>query len=293
MLYLLAILLLTWFLLTGLLWGVTQFGQGALYEEPVTQLYWRAPAAAGGVTALLLIWCLLNYMASTPEITDPPYPTLFSMTTEVTGDPVREFWVVKAGMPPVRYALRMSGGVHPVAEYFDENNAKFGAVQIRETETVILKENKEDVRFQAEAAQTGVMADEKRWVEEGGKRHLTPNGRVTTPRAGRSAMTVVLNLLHLGVWFLVLWLVLRFQWPHALGLAAATWVIMTFAGPTLFDKIPRKAAPALEPTRVSVGSTTWFVCDLSGRVQWSAHIVGQPEPESGGAAPLPERLAPG
>ena len=38
---------------------------------------------------------------------------------------------------------------------------------------------------------------------------------------------VLLNVLHLGVWFVCLWLLLRFQWSHALGLAAAVWLVLT------------------------------------------------------------------
>jgi hypothetical protein len=42
--------------------------------------------------------------------------------------------------------------------------------------------------------------------------------------------------LHLIVWFLCLWLLLRFQWGHALGLACVAWLVLTFFLPPLFKK---------------------------------------------------------
>ena len=38
---------------------------------------------------------------------------------------------------------------------------------------------------------------------------------------------IVFNVLHLGLWFAGLWLVLRFQWSHALGFAVCLWLTMT------------------------------------------------------------------
>ena len=48
---------------------------------------------------------------------------------------------------------------------------------------------------------------------------------------------IFLNLLHLIVWFAALWLILRFQWGHAFGLALALWLVVTFAiMPMLFKR---------------------------------------------------------
>lgn len=242
MLYLLLIHLLLFLVLAALLWGGTQLVQGMLYEEPPTQLVWRAPAAAGALTAFFLLWCLLNYAASAPGSTDTPYTSLFNLSTNEQSPPVPEFQVIRPNAAPVRYRLRKSAGARPVAEYYDDNSTKFGDVQAREAETIVIKEGDKETRFKRQADATGPMDEGRRWREEDGKRVFTEDGRITTPRAGRSVMTVILNVLHLGVWFACLWLLLRFQWPHALGLALVLWVAMTFALPVLFDKVPTKPA---------------------------------------------------
>jgi hypothetical protein len=51
-------------------------------------------------------------------------------------------------------------------------------------------------------------------------------GRVSTFYAGRLILNLFLNFLHLLIWFIALWLLLRFQWPHALGLAIVLWAVM-------------------------------------------------------------------
>jgi hypothetical protein len=59
---------------------------------------------------------------------------------------------------------------------------------------------------------------------------------------------LLLNFLHLGVWFACLWLLLRFQWGHALGFAVVLWLALTLTIlPMLFTKTeaasPYKATP--------------------------------------------------
>ena len=36
---------------------------------------------------------------------------------------------------------------------------------------------------------------------------------------------LIVNLLYGGVWFACLWLLLRFQWPHALLQALVAWIV--------------------------------------------------------------------
>ncbi len=259
MLYLLLILLLTFVVLAALLWGATQLGQGLLYEEPVTQLFWRAPAAAAGVTGFFLGWCLLNYAGARPGDAEPAYDTLFNFSAEKTDDPVAEFWAAKAGAPPVHYRKRLSGGVRPQPEYYDDNGTKFGATQAREADEIVVKgKDQEEAHYKVDTGKAGVMAGEgRRWREDGGRRTFDEGGRVTTPRPGGTVLTLLLNVLHLVVWFACLWLILRFQWPHALGLAAAMWLVMTFVAPNLFAKVPRKPAATAMSRGARAGGPSW------------------------------------
>jgi preprotein translocase subunit SecF len=85
--------------------------------------------------------------------------------------------------------------------------------------------------FKAELTPDGKFpSGTARYVEEDGKHRVMTEdqiGLVSTPKAGRTVANIVLNLLHFAVWFLCLWLLLRFQWPHALGLALALWLTLT------------------------------------------------------------------
>ena len=64
-----------------------------------------------------------------------------------------------------------------------------------------------------------------------------PTGRPSKFRFGRFFVNMLLNFLHLAIWFVCLWLLLRFQWAHALGLALAIWLVMTlFVVPQLLTQ---------------------------------------------------------
>src|SRR5262249_49492356 len=89
--------------------------------------------------------------------------------------------------------------------------------------------------------------DENKFVEEGGSRYMTTAnfGTIYTPRPGRSRVMLLINALHLIVWFLAVWLLLRFQWSHAIGLAILFWLAMTMLiMPQILSLVPRKP---LEP----------------------------------------------
>jgi hypothetical protein len=54
-------------------------------------------------------------------------------------------------------------------------------------------------------------------------------GRVSTPKRGLLFGNLLLNGLHFVAWFLCLWLLLRFQWSHALGLAIPLWLALSLS----------------------------------------------------------------
>jgi hypothetical protein len=259
--YLILLLLLTFLVLTALLWGGTRLIQTALYEGVEGDLYWRAPAAAGALTAYVGLWALLNYAATEPGQTELPYDNLFNFTTEkVSERPVSEFWALRGDVQIGKYTKRDLPGSPPRHEYRGEDGQLWQAARTRDVDTIVIREGKEKnpVKFKA-------VPGQGRYVEEGGRRYLEEEGfgRITTPRGGGSWFRVLLNVLHFVVWFVVLWLLLRFQWAHALGLAAALWLVMTFVVPYIFhaaaDAKAAKAAPAqtsqVPPASRSISST--------------------------------------
>lgn len=252
----LLILLVVGFALAVLFGAGALFLQGYIYQEPAPGLLWRAPAAAAGVTMFLALWCLLNYRS--PDRAELPYNTLFEFTgSDKWGDPVRELWAVKDnGKTRTRYVLKTTTGVPPRHEYRDpDRNAVWSSTSVRTLEGVVILEGegneRHEVLFKADPTAG-------RYVEEGGRRYITEDqlGRVITPgRGGLTAVMLLLHVLFLTVLFACLWLLLRFQWVHALGLAAAFWFIMIlFLLPMVFSRIknvPRAAAVVPLTTPIS------------------------------------------
>jgi hypothetical protein len=95
---------------------------------------------------------------------------------------------------------------------------------------IIVEENGDRRRFEAETVNGTFKIEPNlplRYVETDGKRRVMTDdaiGEITTTGYGLLFGNLLLNLAHLAVWFLCLWLLLEYQWPHALGLAAAMWV---------------------------------------------------------------------
>ena len=86
-----------------------------------------------------------------------------------------------------------------------------------------------------------------RYVEAGGGRVMTENspGEITTTRTGLLVGNLLLNLAHFLAWFACFWLLLRFQWSHALGLAVVFWLVFAVvAWPVLKERVRRAVALA-------------------------------------------------
>jgi hypothetical protein len=73
----------------------------------------------------------------------------------------------------------------------------------------------------------------------------------STPRRAWLLGSFVLHVLLLIAWFLVLWLLLRFEWAHALGQALVLWgAMLLFVMPPLLNRaeeIARERAASKAP----------------------------------------------
>jgi len=245
-LYLALVLLLTFLVLSALLWGTTRLLQAMLYENVEADLLWRAPAAAAAITAYLGVWALFNYIAAEPGQTDLPFDNIFNFTTEkVSERPITEF-VAERGSAKVKYTRHDLSGSPPRHEYRSEPDRHlWSPARDRDVQAIVIKEGDKELRFKADP-------EHARFVEEDGRRYLSDEGfgRITTPRGGGAFVRVLLNVLHFVVWFVCLWLLLRFQWLHALGLAVALWLVMTFVVPFIL-KVGVEAKGARPPAQTA------------------------------------------
>jgi len=247
------ILLVVFVSLAILLAAGTLFIQGYLYSEPVGDIFWRAPAAAAVLTAFFWFWCFLNYRAADPKATELPYETVFTSaaTEDTTKEPVPELWAER-GNNRTHYR-RHTIVVTPIRyEYHDAADKRLTMFQ--NIDAIIVKEG--DPKAPVEARFVA-RPEESRFVEEGRSRYMTVDnfGRIYTPRPGRSRVMLLINAVHLVVWFLAVWLLLRFQWSHALGLALVFWLAMTMLiMPQILARVPRKPAEPSAPTAWIIGS---------------------------------------
>lgn len=284
MLLLLGLLLLVGVVLYGLFWGGSAIAQGTLYTEPTTGLPWRAAAAAGAITALLAVWCLLNWGATDRK--NLPFTTLLEFKASGTVQ-VPEFWAIRIdeqGNPvgePELYTLGREDNGRPayfhrpagtgerrkwvradsrglvaaveVAEKPDGPRTRFSAPleTVKETRTgpdgapaVVERKVLKVPKVRSGMGQETAL-DLRYTAPDGRYMTDTAIGQVTSDRLLLALANLVLNALHFAVWFAVLWPLLRFQWAHALGLAVVMWLLTTFAVlPVLFERVPLSTSTA-------------------------------------------------
>ena len=231
---LLAVVLVT---LAVVLWAGTTWMQGYFYENATADLIWRAPAAAAGVTLFLGLWCYLDYR------TPGQYPGQFYFTTseEKRYD---KFWSAKDGKETL---FKKRTNTRGQIEYYDETNPK---APWSTSEAIVVEEDGERVRFEPERDANGNYKRESgqplHYLDSRGRAMTEEQpGVVTVSRKGALFGNLLLNAAHLVVWFVCVWLLLRFQWSHALGLGIVLWVATTlFVLPPLLGQVAELPAPA-------------------------------------------------
>jgi hypothetical protein len=239
-----------------LFWTGTLLAQGYFYDSPVEALYWRAPAAAGAMAAFLALWAWIEYRW--PNSTG----AIFTYTSEESHK-VDQFWSVRQNLTGEEERILFKH--NPATdEYRDANNHRWARSMSGMMVAIVIEEkdkegNSSEKRFDAEISD-GKFAPRKssagdlplRYKEENGSRFIdeTNPGQIIRYRGGRLFATIVLNVLHFVIWFLVLWLILHFQWPHALGFAAVCWLVMTLAVVPYLHNTARTAG--IKPRTIAV-----------------------------------------
>ncbi len=208
------------------------FAQGWIYTEPSRQVLWGAPVTAAILFFFYSLWCVLDVFAgATPG--DIPYDVLqrFSPSVDLLPTPARELWAVHKGGKAEHYVLRKFVRRPGDAGYEYRNAA---------TDKPWNGSNVEEIILKSDGAETHYKAVEEKRREQGAYRQfISPDGWAMTEydsgpsglpskfRFGRFVGNLVLNFLHLVLWFACLWLLMRFAWTHALVGAFVIWVAMT------------------------------------------------------------------
>ncbi len=241
MLGLLLILLLLAVAVAALLLVGTAVIQGYLYSEPVEGILWRSAGAGAAVGIFFGFWCWIESRAP------GQYESLLDFSPRETHQ-IDKFWSERTGDRGKQEILYTKGkDARGRVIYFDPDNNPWQRTGPSGMMTaIIIEENGEKHRFEAEMTPEGTfkLDDNRplRYVEQGGQgRVMTDDaiGEISTTRYGVLFGNLLLNFAHLAVWFLCLWLLLRFQWPHALGLALALWLAFALViWPVVRDRVP-------------------------------------------------------
>jgi hypothetical protein len=253
--------------IAGLLAAGSFFLQGYFYEMPNSAIAWQAPTMAVGMTVFYLLWCLLNSGTPGASRTNVPYQTIFAFNSEVDmyTQPVKKLWTIKKGdKTPVEYNLKKEPirEVNRIEYKYRDTSPQQGLWYPDGVEAVLIEYQGEKVRF--EPVKKVEEGDSLEFISDGGWSMKVYNRMITgQPRRsdfGYFLGVVLLNLFHWALWFIGLWLVLRFQWPHALLLSMALWVAATlFVLPLLLPAAAELAAPL--PAAQALLAERWLLSE--------------------------------
>jgi hypothetical protein len=224
------ILLVLGVALVVLLWVGTAVLQGFLYTESPADLYWRAPAAGLALALFVAFWWFLatknpgkigvlhQFGAATKDET-------FSELIWVKTDPMNDqhFVDVKSYKYDPGKRKYLDSSLHPWSRSTSDGPIEWIRAERKEGDETV------SVLFKADLKPDGTFKEPATYIEQGAKaRVMTENdlGKLSTPKTGQVFANLFLNGAFLVAWFLCLWLLLRFQWLHALGLAVALWLTL-------------------------------------------------------------------
>lgn len=240
MLGLLLILLVLGVAVAALLFVGAAVIQGYLYSQPVEGLIWRSAAAGAAVAGFFGIWCWIESRA-------PRQFESFLDFSPREANHIAKFWSERTGdrgKQEIVYTRGRDGQGR--VRYYDSDQREWKRLDSGMMTAIIVEENGEKRRFEAEMTPQGAFKVEEnralRYVEKDGRgRVMTDDaiGEISATKYGLLFGNLLLNFGHLLVWFLCLWLLMQFQWPHALGLAAALWVAFALVvWPVVRERVP-------------------------------------------------------
>lgn len=245
MLSLILIVLVVWVALSLLLAAWTLFFQGYIYSEPVQAIYWRAPAAGTALTAFVVLWMMLDYRTIQDRGDEGRYQPLHNFSGYET-ETYEHLWIYRDGKKE-HYERRRDGKyVNKGGRPLPERPPKIIASHKADGEEHVFEPKRDEKgNFKIEKDQPLRYYDKdnpSRYMDE------SFPGQISIYHTGWLVMSVLLNFGFLAVWFVCLWLLLRFQWSHALGLAVVFWLVMLlFIMPMLLRKAEEVRKERLPP----------------------------------------------
>lgn len=226
----LVLIVLVYPVLAAVLFVISRFIQTSFYETVAKGLWWRALVGAGIIWVVGLVWpSLINLSGGIRWPID--FDDIFFLhapdTPSVT---FRELRVPdEATGREITYRRALVGGT---VQFRDEQNRP-----MPQTPPVVIA-----VPEEGDAIRWEVVRDEDGYIDrsQGTAFYQNPEGRripesafftgiEATSGYGQFFLTLFGDLVLFAAWFLTLWLVMQFQWTHALLIAVPSFFIWALA----------------------------------------------------------------
>ena len=218
-------------IVVGLVLGVSLFVgalfvQGYIYTEPSPHLRWGAPVAAVLLSLFYSAWALA-VAYSAPSSDESLYHIIwqFSPTANQFPTPAKDLWAVRKGDKKEHYVLKnkvvFKGRAR--AEYRSvETDRPWNSAGV---EAIIIQpsDGGPQVRYNPVPEEHRPQGAYRQFVSGDGwvitESETGPSDNPHKTRAVRIVIFLFLHAVHLALWFVCLWLLMRFQWGHALTAA--------------------------------------------------------------------------
>jgi hypothetical protein len=240
--------MLVWFVLTVFLAAWTLWFQAYIYTESTSGMLWRAPAAGSCILLTILLWVFLDYQ--NPE----RYSTLWEFSPVEDHDYQQIIVPHRDGKEDVYKRVRRD------RSYVYMRGDR--PLPTRPEKVIAVTDSGERIPFEPDRDASGhFQVEDGRSLIYRGPGGLTmvegQLGRIRTFYPGRLFLNLFLNFFHFLIWFVSLWLILRYQWSHAFGLAIVLWAVMIlFILPQVLrlaeDAALHTSAPAAQSTQPTV-----------------------------------------
>jgi hypothetical protein len=234
------ILLVVFVVLALLLAAWTLFFQNYIYSEPVEAVYWRAPAASAVLTLFLSLWVVLDYGTIKNRGDEGRYRPLHEVSSSET-ETYEYLTIVYRDRTEDKYTRQGDG----------KYRNKSGKEPLSKAKSQMIASHKDgDKHVFKPVEKDGTVV----YVEEGNPSRSWKEdamGQVSIFHFGWLFVTLLLNFGFLAVWFVTLWLLLHYQWAHALGLAFVFWLVSLFVLPMILTQAEKVRKDRLPPVQTA------------------------------------------
>ena len=223
----------------AVLLGLSLFLQAYLYNAPADRIYLRALVGGLAIALFLTGWTYINTRADR----DNKYGAIHEFKPTGTVD-VTKFEAIRRNRNKLETTVPYGKtlGEKEFRSELDKSPFRVNTSDYITVAFLVKEEGKtEATRFDA-VLESDLLYDskleKKTFREKGGPRFIEDDGigTIVAPSGGVIFLALLINLLLIVVWFVVFWLVMKFTWPHALGLAVVLGVvIILIAMPLIFN----------------------------------------------------------